>query len=1053
MTKRLLLLLVVVGCGISKPEDEADVALRPQPVTVVIPGLNQKAPGNVAALGTLRRAENVRIDKGQNGGLAFRRRNGLVQKATMANGSLGAFRMVSYQGSILASLADPAVGVPQRYIPGASPMVAIGDANSFNSLPTMRVAVSPLETAFKATSGAQTPTQSSLDMAIYQDTACYVWVDQDGIGRYLLRNGTTGATLAVGSFSGAASKSKIVLLGSTFYVFWKEANAIKATTINATTYAVAAASTVYAAGVLLAGTDYDIQTGFNATNIAILYRKAAGAYTRALLTTAFAVGATADDATAANQPDQALGWFSQPAPLTNGSLYYGTMNAASGGKLQTIDKATLAITATGTYGAAIANVDNMTGYWDGTVIRMLVDYRYTDGGGVTRHSVRQVFNGGASELDGASGIASRVFFTSPTTAPHPCVVFVYASAQLTGTVASPQPTYMVVTMGGQGLQEIARVLPLKAGPQTTLAISSVPTDSSGVWHFFGRRVVSAETDTGVLILQYGIVDAALEQNSDLIGGPIVSGGLAIWPGSDLFGTDQSPTAPMQALNFPLKPEIPVLTEGAAASGSVAPGAYSVLVRWKWIDSAGQVLRSATSTPVSITTVNVNSSIIVNYFPPMANVGRNYIHTEVLRTALGGAGDEYFKSTPAVYTGNVDGGNSGETYVDTLSDVQLQAGEPFAAFSATGGQLPPVAPPALNGVVEHRNRVCGINAEDPQRIECSNEYSPGTTYTWTGAIVLLAPEPVYGLASMDGHLVGFAKEKIFVWSGDLPDARGEGPTLPLYSLIPSGVGSDQPRSIVVTDMGVLFYSSKRGFHLLDRSLSVSYIGGAVETAASGQTISGATVHPTYPEVRFTSEGGTTFVLNTYWTRVAGTPIWTTFTGQACVHSITHNGKWYLLTSDGKLLEEDLTRWQDGSAVGSAEFTAGATFNRALEIADINFAGVNGFGRVYEGALLAEWFASEKIKITTTANHRRTDPSTGLPATDTPYTFDATVNPDPYVAPFRPAVQKVTSMTVLIEDTAEFQTQGAEWQALNFIVGVKGGAYRQSSGHYMAGGQRK
>jgi hypothetical protein len=172
----------------------------------------------------------------------------------------------------------------------------------------------------------------------------------------------------------------------------------------------------------------------------------------------------------------------------------------------------------------------------------------------------------------------------------------------------------------------------------------------------------------------------------------------------------------------------------------------------------------------------------------------------------------------------------------------------------------------------------------------------------------------------------------------------------------------------------------------------------------------------------------------------------------VHSIVHLGDWYLLTSGGKLLKEDLTRWQDGVALGGGAFTAGATFARRVKISDINFGGVNGFARVYEGALTGEWYASEKVKVTITDNHRLTDPETGLPASERPFTFDATANPDPYVLEFFPAVQKVTAMDVQIEDTADYQTQGSAWTALTFMVGLKGGPWRQGTSHSMAGGQR-
>ena len=259
---------------------------------------------------------------------------------------------------------------------------------------------------------------------------------------------------------------------------------------------------------------------------------------------------------------------------------------------------------------------------------------------------------------------------------------------------------------------------------------------------------------------------------------------------------------------------------------------------------------------------------------------------------------------------------------------------------------------------------------------------------------------------------------------------------------SGVGTDQPRSVVLTDLGIAFYSSRRGFWLLNRSLGVEYIGAPVETTAAGQTVSGATVHPTYPEVRFTTEGGTTFVLNTHFTRVAGAPIWTTFTGQACIHSIVHQGDWYLLTSDGKLKKEDRTRWQDGSTV-SGSFVAGTAFTCKVKISDINFGGISGFARVWRGQLLGQWYASHKVKISLTLNHRSVAGQV--------FTYDATSDPDPYLLEFRLNAweSKQTSMNVTIEDTTDFQTQAFAWDALTFVVGVKPGLIRRGKSFSMVG----
>jgi len=974
--------------------------------------------------------------------------------------------MLSHAGGILVQ--DAGTGV-QRFNSATQTFLTVsgGATAGYFGFGAIGLTRTNLQVPIRQAAGTQTPTQDSRDVSFVGNQGLYTWYDDAGVVNWMVRD-ASGVPIGEATFNvSGATNVKTVALGNKWYVFWKEANAIKGASMDATTYAITT-TTVIAAGSALAGTDYDVQVGFDSTHIALLYRSAAGTYVRSLLSTALAVGTTVSDATAANQPDVALCWLSQPTFGT--SLYYATLNAANGLKIQTIDSTTLAITATATQAAApVTTVKNMTGAsaYNGTATApyVLIDRQITDGSGVNHRVIDQVdATAGVSPWMSNVSLASRIAFLG-TPKAFGYVALLYNSSQAAGTVVAQQPTLFIAAVEKTALtgllqQVIGKAMPGSAGAHTTFALTSLAADSAGMLHGLFGHAVKAEAVSGDVVLNYELADIALTFRPTNVGSPLSFGGVALFPGSELFEVDNTPTRPLSTYpvheqGFRTKPEIPKLVEGAAASGSIDPGTRSYVVRWKWVDSAGQDYVSAISTPVAITTVNANSSVQVSIYGPDATTVRNFVQLEILRTPKDGTGDIYYRVTPSVYT--VDTATRAVvTFTDTASEATLAAGEPLSVSSETGTvELENVAPPALNDVIEHAGRVFGIDAEQPWRVRFSKTYTPGTAVGFNDAFIAETPDstgPIYKLMSMDGHLIAIKKDSIYVWAGDFPDNTGAG-TIPSYSLLPVAVGSEQPRSVVLTELGVIFYSSKRGFWLLNRSLGVKYIGAAVETTAANQTVSGATVHPTYPEVRFTTEGGTTFVLNTWATEVAGQPIWTTFTGQACVHSIVHQGDWYLLTSTGKLLKEDLTRWQDGVALAGGAFTAGAAFTRRVKVSDINFAGVNGFARVYQGSLTGEWYASEKVKITITDNHRLTDPETGLPASERPFTFDATVNPDPYVLDFFPAVQKVTAMDLQIEDTSDYQTQGSAWSALSFTVGVKGGQFRQGTSHSMSGGSRK
>ena len=1013
--------------------------LRRRNIPVPFKALNQKDPAKTGLPGSVEDAINLQILRAGDQGFQFERRNGIVEVADTTSGT--GHRMVSHAGGLIVQHRNATASGPTGISGGFSRFHG-GRLRSLLDRPSVfdGLSVSRTDVASPTVAPGSAPApRTNRDIAYYQDTSCIVWTQQTNQGYYALRDAASNSPIAT-EVAGFTSKTKVVQLGGVFYIFWKDGNDIKAKTVMAThPYTATVEVIVIPAASCLAGTDFDVLAGFDATHIAIMYREDATHHRRSLLSTALAVTTSVNDATVANQPNVAMCW--NDVDLTGASLRYSTLNTANGLKIQTIDKSTLAITATTSDPAAIvANVTNMTGGGSAlsSAVFALIESTAVYGG-ATHHIVTMYSGGSASALWLDGGLASRAFNINGQS----YVWTLYNSTQATGTVAAPQPTlFLVAIPPTTGLVGAPLTTATKgtAGVYENFALSAVPADAGGARHIVGHNALYVDTTSGIAVAQYGLSDIAVTSSPSVSGSPVSVGGVAIFPPH--AQVDLSPIYAVNPLAIDLKPEVPRLTEGAAASGSIAPGTYFYILRWKWIDSAGQVYRTAESTSGSITTVNVNSSVSVDYYAPACGFpNATQVHVEILRTPVGGNGSEFFKITPGVYAAATNV-TAISTFVDTASDLTLAAGEPFVPFSA-GGPLPPVSPPPLNVVIEHRNRAVGINAEDPRRIECSNEYSHGASLTWTGVIVLMAPEPLYALASQDGHLIGFAKDCVYVWSGDLPDARGEGPTLPLATKIPSGVGTDQPRSVVVTELGVGFYSSKKGFWLIDRSLQPQYIGAPVETTSQGQTVSGATVHPTYTQVRWTTEGGTTFVLDTFLSKLGQGPVWTTFTGQPCVHSIVHAGKWYLLTSTGKLFEEDLTRWQDGTALNGGAFVAGTAFTARLHVSDVNFAGVGGFVRVLRGHLLGEWYDSHQVKITLTSDHSGNAGQV--------FSFDASVQPDPYELEFDPSAYqaKSTAMDVIIEDTIDYQTRGFAWSALMFEVGTKSGLPRTPVGRKMTG----
>ncbi len=1003
--------------------------LPKQNVVVALRGMNQKVPGTIPAPGVLETCENLVSRRGDGqGAFEFIRRNGMTQ-IVQSGGSNGRLA-TAYDGLLLrTSNLIEAYSSALGRLTSFSPNFRLFEVDRFDIF-----APDAQSTA------ASSPSATSRDTAFYQGIGCWVWIDELGALRYVIRDTASDAVLASGNlvFSGA-THARCVAMGGKFYVFWNEAassNRIRAQSIDATTLIGGATTTVIAAP--LAASDYDIMAGFDATHIALLYRKSAGTHTRVLLDSSYTQTQSTDDATAANQPNVGMCWFHANDASTSGSIWYATINSANFAKVNKISATTLANQSTfSDTSADLATSVNWTGWAGGGLSALFSEVPASP---VYKSYVRRSVSG-SSSIVAYCALASRAFFASDLS---PNVLLLYNSAS---SAPGPQDTYFLANddYGTGKFTVVGQALRGKAARREDGHLSSAPADSSGVNHIACQYVVSVESATGsALQIQYGVTDLSFGLGGYRTGGPIEFGGVTLCPGAQPVEFDGSRGALWGDLHEPgfmLYPEPLVLVEGLAASGSIPPGTRSYIARYKWIDRTGQFAYSAWSTPVAITTVNVNSSVQATAWAHSVGA-RTLVQIEIARTPNNGTGDEYFRVTPATWAGTT---GQTQTFTDTASEASLQSGEP-SDRSATA-EVEPTGLPGVTVFCEHKNRLFGVLSEQPNRIAFSKERVAGRSTEWFDGFVIDTPQntgPIYALASFDGHLIAIKRDVMYVIDGDFPDANAGGPPIPLPYLLPTGVGTTDPRSVIVTGLGLMFHSRKKGFWLLNRSLQAVYIGAQVEaTANTGSVVvSGATVTGDETHARFTSEGGTTFVLDTYFLEL-GTPVWTTFTGQPCVHSIVHQGRWYQLTSDGKLkVENDI--WCDGTQAGEqGTFTPGTEYFAKMTIKDINFAGILGYLRCWRAQLLGQWFGAHKLRMTVTDNHR--DISGDV------YDFDATVNPDPYILEARIRRQKVTSKRITVEEvtTGSQQTQGAAWTALAFSVGVKPGMSRLPQTKTMTG----
>lgn len=236
---------------------------------------------------------------------------------------------------------------------------------------------------------------------------------------------------------------------------------------------------------------------------------------------------------------------------------------------------------------------------------------------------------------------------------------------------------------------------------------------------------------------------------------------------------------------------------------------------------------------------------------------------------------------------------------------------------TASELDDVPPPAATTGAVHKNRFWLI-ASDEFTLWASKdasedlEIAPGFNEELTLGFAVRKK----ALASLDEKLVVFGASDIDIVFGDGPQADGEGGSWQV-SRVHTDIGCGSPRSVVVAPPGIPFLSS-RGFELLDRGLTVSYIGAPVEdTLASYPVVTSAVLVPDDEEVRWTcnNSGATSGVviawnyrINAWYTRTYWSADGLTL-GAPITDAAIVNGVYTMLLASGRVIQETTEHSKD------------------------------------------------------------------------------------------------------------------------------------------------
>lgn len=281
--------------------------------------------------------------------------------------------------------------------------------------------------------------------------------------------------------------------------------------------------------------------------------------------------------------------------------------------------------------------------------------------------------------------------------------------------------------------------------------------------------------------------------------------------------------------------------GGGGGGGLTVGSnYVYRVVYEYIDDQGRRHRSAPSDPLLFATGANNSATLVlkplvgdSHFPhDFGGVISSGVVFHVYRT-LANQGS-FHRVTPNVGAPAASvPGTATVNYTDLMSDAAAGAQE---FLYTEGGVLPNTLPPPCQFMALCAGRLWLGGQLDRTVVTASKLLVEGepTQFSDEAEFSVFLPEKCTGLASIDGTIVAFARERIYLITGDGPNDQGIGEFRPPVAL-PTDVGCIGWRSVLETSIGV-FFQGKRGIFLLPRGFGTPvFVGAPIEATMASYPV--------------------------------------------------------------------------------------------------------------------------------------------------------------------------------------------------------------------------
>lgn len=585
--------------------------------------------------------------------------------------------------------------------------------------------------------------------------------------------------------------------------------------------------------------------------------------------------------------------------------------------------------------AIASTIKNITGFVSGDTLTAFYEVSAV---ATYNHLIRT----NTMTVAGTAGTAS-VFVRSVGLASK---CFDYNSTQYVAIIheSAIQPTYFIIDQAGT---IVAKVNALSGGKLIDNAnLSEVPEVSTGTRLLACGYRTSIQSEDNTIFALVGVSANELRFDSDKTFLNVQLGELHI-VGGILQAYDGISVVEH---GFHLFPEN-VTTGTNTTGGSMVAGTYQVCVCYEWTDNLGQIHRSAPSVPVTqVIPGGTSTNTLTVATPTLRLTAKKSPRADVRLVVYGteNGGTLFYRLTSISAPTYNDTTADTVTFTRTAADASIISND---LLYTTGGVIENIAAPSSSLITTYKNRVFLAGLDDKLAFWYSKEKIQGSPVEFTDSFVGRVDPfggDVTAIGAMDNYVVFFKKNAIFVFTGNGPNDTGAQSDYGQPQLVTTDAGCDNPNTVVVTPEGLMFKSTK-GIYLLDRGLSVQYVGADVEDFNS-KTITSSKLLSEKNEVRFTTSDDTCLVYNYYFKDERGIGQWSTFTNHTAQDAeIWRNGFVFLRSTGGV--------WVQNSGFSDN----GVPIVLSLTTAWLSFAGIQGFERIYRMILLGEYRSEHTLMV--------------------------------------------------------------------------------------------